>query len=98
MMLRIIKQLFIALLSFRSPLATKCLPFNDEPCMVTYTLIDLNPVEFEYYPFMVSLAKRSGGCNSGYDLFIIICVQSKTKDVHVKAFNVITNRSKAKHW
>ena len=39
---------------------------------------------------MVSLDKCSGSCNSGNDLFIKICVPSKTKGINVKAFNVIT--------
>ena len=36
------KQVFIVLLSF-----------NDEPCFVRPTLIDVNPIEFKYYPFMI---------------------------------------------
>ena len=56
-------SLFIVLLSFSSSLArvakvfdrTKCLFLNDEPCMIRPTLIDLNPVELKYYPFMISL-------------------------------------------
>ena len=50
-------RLFIVLLSFNSSLTsdqTKCLSLNDEPCMIRPTLIDLNPVEFNYYPFMIS--------------------------------------------
>ena len=59
-------SLFIALLSFSSSLArdqAKCLFLNDEPCMIRPILIDLNPVELKYYPFMISLDKGSGNCN-----------------------------------
>ena len=69
------------------------LPLNDEPCMVRPTLIDLNPVEFKYYPFMASLDKSSGSCNA---LSSKICVPSKTKDINVKAFNMITTKNEAK--
>ena len=31
--------------------------------MVRLTLIDLNPVEFKYYPFMINLNKCTGSCN-----------------------------------
>ena len=31
--------------------------------MVRPTLIDLNPVELKYYPFMISLDKCPGSCN-----------------------------------
>ena len=90
-MFRLIKQVFIVLLSFSESLATKCMSLNSEPCMVRLTLIDSNPVELKYYPFMFSLDKCSASCNSVDDLSIKICVPSKTKDVTVKVFNIIAN-------
>ena len=72
-------NLFIVLLSFSSSLArnrTKCLFLNDESCMVTATLIDLNPVDFKYYPFMISLNKCTESCNV---LSPNLCVQKKQK-------------------
>ena len=74
------KQVLILLLSFGRFLArdqTKCLFLNDEPCMVIPTLIDMNPVEFKYYPFMISLNKCTGSCNV---LSRKICVLKETKD------------------
>ena len=65
-MFNLMKQIFIALLSYSSSLArvakvrTKYLSLNDEPCMVRPTLIDLNLVELKYYLFMISLDKFSG--------------------------------------
>ena len=59
-MFSLIKQVFIALLSFSRSLATKCVSLNNEPCMIRANLIDLNPVEFHYYPFMIILDKCSG--------------------------------------
>ena len=59
-------SLLFVLLSFNSSLTSdqaKCLSFNDEPCMVRPTLIDLNPAEIKYYPFMNSLNKCTGSCN-----------------------------------
>ena len=64
----IIKQAFIALLSFSSSLAcvanvqTKFISLNNEPCMVRPTLLDLNPVELKYYLFLISLDKYTGSC------------------------------------
>ena len=64
-------SLLIVLLSFSISLAreakasdrTKCLFLNDEPCMVRPTLIDMNPNELKYCPFMISLNKCTGSCN-----------------------------------
>ena len=86
--------MFIVLLSFSESLArerTKCLSLNDEPCIIRSTLIDLNPVEFKYYPFTISLDKFNGSCNI---LLPKICVPKKT--LNVKVFNMITNKNKLK--
>ena len=83
-------SLFIILLSFSSSLAlqrTKYLFLNDEPCVVRPTLIDLNPVELKYFPFMISLNKCIGSCNV---LSPKIYVSKETKDINVNEFNTIT--------
>ena len=90
-------SLFIVLLSIISiisgPLATKCLFLNDEPCMVRPTLIDMNPVELNYYPFMISLKICTGSCNV---ISPKICVPKETKNINIKAFNMITSKNEAK--
>ena len=42
---------------------------------------------------MISLNKRTGSCNI---LSTKICVPKETKDINVKAFNMITNKDEAK--
>ena len=61
--------------------------------MVRPILINLNPVELKYYPFMISLDKCTGICNA---LPPKICVPKGTKEINVKVFNMITNKNKAK--
>ena len=56
--------MFSVLLKFSKSLATKCVPLNNEPCIPIPILVDLNPVELNYYPFMISLGKCSGSCNA----------------------------------
>ena len=62
-MFRLIKQVFTILLSFSSSLGTKCVLLNGDSCIIRPTLIDLNPAEPKYYPFMISLDKFNGICN-----------------------------------
>ena len=57
--------------------------------MIRPTLITLNPVEINYYPFMVSL--DNGSCNVVNNISTKICVLSQTKDINVKVFNTIKN-------
>ena len=68
---------------------TKYQFFNDQPCMVRPTPIDLNPKKLEYYPFRISLDKYNGSCNV---LSLKICVPKETKDINVKAFSMITKK------
>ena len=64
--------------------------------MTRPALIDLNPFELNLYPFMISLDKCYESCNAVNDLSTKICVPSKTKDVNVKVFNMITRINEAK--
>ena len=49
-MFSLIKQVFIVLLSFSE---TKCVSLNDQPCIAGLTVIDLNPIELKFCPFMI---------------------------------------------
>ena len=62
-MFTLIKQVYFVLLSFNQFLATRCLSLNDELCLVTPPIIDMNLVELRYYPFMIKLNKYTGSCN-----------------------------------
>ena len=92
-MFRLIKQVLTALLSFSGSLATKFVSLNNEPYMIRLTLIDLNPVELNYYPFMIVLDKFSKNCSSFENLSTKICIPDKTKDINIKVFNMIANQS-----
>ena len=69
-------SLFIVLLSLSVSLATKCLFLNDELFMVRPTPIDMNPVDFKYYSFMISLNRCTESCNV---LSPKICVSKEQK-------------------
>ena len=56
-------------------------------------LINLNPIELKYCPLMISLVKCSGNCKA---LSPKISLPKETKDINVKAFNIITNKLKLK--
>ena len=64
--------------------------------MVSPTLIDLNPVELDYFAFMISLNKWSGSCNAVDDIFTKICFLNKNDSVNVTLFNMITKLNAAK--
>ena len=74
----LIKQVFIALLSFTGSFVTKYVYLNNDLCMIRPTLIDLNPVELSYYPFMISLDKCDGSFNAVDDFSLEVCAPSET--------------------
>ena len=71
--------MFIGLLRFSGSLATKFVSLNNELCMVRSTLIDSNPVEFNCYPFLISLDKCSKTSNATDDLSKKYAFQVKQK-------------------
>ena len=89
-MFSLIKQVFIVLLSFSISLATKCMFLNDEPCMFRTTHVALNPVELKYYTFMINLDKSFRSYLQKY------VSPKERKDINIKAFDMIINKSEAK--
>ena len=75
---------------------TKIISLNNEPCLSRPALFDLNSSELYYYPFMVSLDRCNGSCNTLDDLSSRIYVPNKVKDVNLNIFNVITRINEAK--
>ena len=67
----------VALLSFSGSLATKFVSLSNELWVSRSTLINLNPVELSYYPFIVSLDKCSGSCKAANDLSTNIYIPIK---------------------
>ena len=76
MIFRLIKQLFIALLSFSESLANMvnvsdfvtCISLNNQLCMSRPTPINFIPNQhnqgLSYYSFMVNLDRCNGSCNT----------------------------------
>lgn len=63
---------------------------NNEPCVNRAIFIELDLVEFSYYPYMISLEKCDGSCNAFDGLSIKVCTPSKMKDANAKVFNMTT--------
>ena len=60
------------------------------PNLVLFTFIDLNPDELFYYPYIVSLDRCHGSCNTVKHLFVRICFPNKTENINLKILNMIT--------
>ena len=92
---------FMPELHLRHPVFThsSCGPFTKrcerikkfkENCYLNYVYKnELNPVELNFSPFMISLGKRNRNCNVVDDFSTKTCVPSKTK-TNINIFNLIT--------
>ena len=65
-----IKQMLVGLLSFGGSLATKYVSLNNQPCVTKPTLVDLNPDDLRYDPFIFSLDRCYRSCNVLNDLSV----------------------------
>ena len=68
--------------------------WNNEPCLIRSTVIDLNLIEL--INFFMSLNKCSGSCNIIDNLFTKICVPSKTKDRNIRLFIMLIRKNEVK--
>ena len=67
----------------------KCISLNNRPCKAISILVDINSNAPLYYPFILSVSKSRGSCNTIDDLYARICVSNKVKNTNVKVFNFI---------
>ena len=89
---RLIKLIFIALLSFSGSLAgianvsnlTTCISLNNQSCMTIPTLIDSNRDEYNQgwycYTIMANLDRCHESCNSFNDSYVWMHVPNETKN------------------
>ena len=90
--LRLVKLVFLILLSFSRPLATKCISLNCELCMTRFILTDLNPTDLNYFPFFIKQEMSTGSCNTLDDSFKKMCFLRKTKYEFVEVSNMINEQ------
>ena len=88
-----INHVLIMLLSFGRCLATKGFSLSNEQCIARPTPINLNPIEVNYYPFLISFDRCNAGLNAVDDLSTKRCVP---KNLSVKILNMRTKINKAK--
>ena len=60
------------------------------PNLILFKFIDLNPDELFYYPFIVSLDRCNGSCNTVKHSIVRICFPNNTKNINLKILNMIT--------
>ena len=91
-----IEKIFIGLLTtvLNPSNHTKSVSLSNQKCTTQPTRINLHPSEYtqglRYYPFAVNLDICVGSCNTLNDLSNKVCVPSKTEDLNLNVFNMIT--------
>ena len=92
-MFRLIKKMFIGLLTDVVSNHTKGISLSNQKCMTQPTLINLHhnnySQKFHYYPFAVKLDRRVGSPNTLNDLCNKVCIPNKTEDLNLGMFIMI---------
>ena len=101
-MLRLIKEIFIGLLTVlvNGTNHTKCVSLINQKFMIQPSLISLHLNEysqgFHYYPFAVKLDRCAESCNTLNDLSNKVCIPNKTEDLNLSVFNMMTDINQLK--
>ena len=73
---------------------------TNQKCKVQPTVINLHPNEYSqklhYCSFAVKWDKCVGSCNTLNDLSNKVCVPSKTEDLDIHVYNMITAKNESK--
>ena len=73
---------------------------SNQKCITQPTLISLHPneysQEFHYSPFAVKLDRCVGRCNTLNDLSNKVCVPSKTEDLNLSVFIMVSRINELK--
>ena len=67
----------------------KCMLMNNQKSMSRPEIMDLNPNEPVFFPYLIKINKCSGSCNTINDPYAKLCVPDITKNINVKVFNLM---------
>lgn len=62
---------------------------NNQPCMISSTVIGLNIAELHYHPLAIRMKRRDGSYHTVWNIFGRICASTKMGDVNLQVFNMI---------
>ena len=85
-MFRFIKKVFVAVMSFFSCNALKCVSIDYQECKVSPEIININSNETSFYPYSVKISKCSGSCNNIKNSYAKLSVPNVVKNMNVKVF------------
>ena len=90
-MFNFVKKVFVSGLTVLSKFtnALKCVSMNNQACIVTPKIIDINSNNPIFHPFSVKINRSSGICNNINDPYARICVPDTLKNFTVKVFNLM---------
>ena len=78
-------------LAFNSKGPTKCVPINNQQFEARPRLVDTFSNKTLFYPFIVSVDKYGGNCNTIDDpIYARVCVANKVKNTTIKVYSLIT--------
>ena len=77
--------------------ALECVSMNNQECKIRTKIIDINNNEPTFYPFSISVNKRSGSCSNINDPYAKLRVPNVVENINVKVSNLMSRTNKTRH-
>ena len=70
---------------------------NNQKCKIISEIINVNTNEPKFYPYIITINKCKGSCNTIDEPYSKICVPDTIKNINVKVFNLISRTNETRH-
>ena len=67
----------------------KCVPKNNQECIIRTKLINTNNNDPLVYPHSIEVNKCGGSCNNINDAYSELCIPGVVKNINIKVFNLM---------
>ena len=75
----------------------ECVSMNNQECKIRSERINVNTNEPAFYPYSITINKFKGSCNTINGPYAKLCVPDTSKNVNVKAFNLMSGANETRH-
>ena len=82
--------------NFTNAIQLNCISMKNQECKARPQVININSNNPIFYPFSITINKCSGNCNNINNPYAKICVPDVTKDLNVKAFNLMSRTNETR--
>ena len=101
-MFRLIKKAFVSAMAFfnfnlLNVNYLECVSMNNQECKIRSEMINVNTNEPIFYPYIITINRCKGSCNTINDPYARIYVPDSIKIINAKVFNLVSRTNETRH-